>query len=160
MNNNTKKAVILLSGGLDSATVLAQARADGYECYALSFDYGQRHRCELQAAHRVAEAMGVKEHRIFDLNLRQFGGSDLTDDEISVPDAATATTGDGGEEEENCPHAAESRSPAFRFKVGMYGTEADRHRYYCPADQDRCANRDPPHWPSDIEQVIGGDHHQ
>ena len=90
--------MILLSGGLDSATVLAQARADGYACYALSFDYGQRHRCELQAARRVAEALGVKEHRIFDLNLRQFGGSALTDDEISVPDAAPAAI-DGGEEE-------------------------------------------------------------
>ncbi len=98
MSDSNKKAVILLSGGLDSATVLAQARADGYECYALSFDYGQRHRCELQAARRVAEALGVREHRIFDLNLRQFGGSALTDDEISVPDAAPVAI-DGGEEE-------------------------------------------------------------
>lgn len=87
MSNNSKKAVVLLSGGLDSATVLAMAINDGFECYALSFDYGQRHRCELQAARRVAESMGVKEHRIFDLNLRQFGGSALTDDSIAVPDA-------------------------------------------------------------------------
>jgi 7-cyano-7-deazaguanine synthase len=82
-----QRAVILLSGGLDSATVLAMARAEGLECYALSFDYGQRHRCELQAAHRVAASLGVREHRIFDLNLRQFGGSALTDDAIAVPDA-------------------------------------------------------------------------
>ena len=89
MINNGKKAVVLLSGGLDSATVLAMARAEGFECYALSFDYGQRHRCELQAARRVAETLGAKEHRLFDLNLRQFGGSALTDDDIAVPDAAT-----------------------------------------------------------------------
>lgn len=96
MSSDPRKAVILLSGGLDSATVLAQARADDYECYALSFDYGQRHRCELNAAHRVAEAMGVQEHRVFDLNLRQFGGSALTDDQISVPDAATDDSGEEG----------------------------------------------------------------
>ncbi len=89
MNNNAKKAVVLLSGGLDSATVLAMARADGYECYALSFDYGQRHRCEVQAAQHLSESMGVREHRLFDLNLRQFGGSALTDDDIAVPDATT-----------------------------------------------------------------------
>ncbi|NOR51686.1 MAG: 7-cyano-7-deazaguanine synthase QueC [Gammaproteobacteria bacterium] len=88
MSCTGKKAVVLLSGGLDSATVLAMARADGFECYALSFDYGQRHRCELKAAHRVAESLGAKEHRLFDINLRQFGGSALTDDEIAVPDAA------------------------------------------------------------------------
>ncbi len=87
MNNNSKKAVILLSGGLDSATVLAMAKADGFACYALSFDYRQRHRCELQAARQMADSMGVREHRIFDLNLRQFGGSALTDDNIAVPDA-------------------------------------------------------------------------
>ncbi|MDH3353661.1 MAG: 7-cyano-7-deazaguanine synthase QueC [Chromatiales bacterium] len=88
MSNHVKKAVVLLSGGLDSATVLAMAQAEGFECYALSFDYGQRHHSELQAADRVAESLGAKEHRLFDLNLRQFGGSALTDDAIDVPDAA------------------------------------------------------------------------
>jgi len=95
MSSNIKKAVILLSGGLDSATVLAMAKAAGFECYALSFDYAQRHRCELLAASRVSEALGVKEHRVFDLNLRQFGGSALTDDSIAVPDASS----EGSDEE-------------------------------------------------------------
>jgi len=76
----------LVSGGLDSATVLAMARADGYRCYALSFDYGQRHRCELEAADYVAADIGVAEHRTFKLDLSQFGGSALTDDSIAVPD--------------------------------------------------------------------------
>ena len=79
-----KKAVVLLSGGLDSATCLAAAKADGFEVYAMSFDYGQRHRSELEAARRVAASFGVREHRIFDLNLRQWGGSALTED-IDVP---------------------------------------------------------------------------
>jgi 7-cyano-7-deazaguanine synthase len=79
-----KKAVVLLSGGLDSATVLAIARAQGYECYALSFDYGQRHRYELQAAKKVAEALGAVEHRTALIDLRTFGGSALTAD-IDVP---------------------------------------------------------------------------
>ncbi|MCW8888824.1 MAG: 7-cyano-7-deazaguanine synthase QueC [Gammaproteobacteria bacterium] len=94
MRNSIKRAVVLLSGGLDSATVLAMAKADGYECYALSFDYGQRHRSELQASNRVADALGAKEHRLFDLNLRQFGGSALTDDGIDVPDAVTDGSGE------------------------------------------------------------------
>ena len=80
-----KKAVILLSGGLDSATCLAVAKQQGFELYAMSFDYGQRHSCELLAAKRLADSMGVKEHRIFDLNLRQWGGSALTSDSIEVP---------------------------------------------------------------------------
>jgi 7-cyano-7-deazaguanine synthase len=83
----TKKAVVLLSGGLDSATTLAMARAEGYECYALSFDYGQRHRCELAASDAVADALGAVEHRTVSLDLRQFGGSALTDDAIAVPDS-------------------------------------------------------------------------
>ncbi len=83
----SKRAVVLLSGGLDSATVLAQARSEGYECYALSFDYGQRHRCELAAASRIAEQMGVELHRTINMDLRQFGGSALTDASIDVPDA-------------------------------------------------------------------------
>ncbi len=80
----TKKAVLLLSGGLDSATTLAIAKAAGYEVYALSFRYGQRHAVELNAAKRVAEALGAKEHKIADIDLRLFGGSALTAD-ISVP---------------------------------------------------------------------------
>ena len=72
------KAVVLLSGGLDSATVLAIARRDGYECYALSFDYGQRHAFELQAARRVAASIGAARHRIATIDLRAFGGSALT----------------------------------------------------------------------------------
>ena len=80
-----KKAVILLSGGLDSATCLALARRRGFAAYALSFDYGQRHRCELDAAHRVAVALGAAEHRIFRLNLDQWGGSALTDRSLDVP---------------------------------------------------------------------------
>lgn len=82
-----QSAVVLVSGGLDSATVLAMARAQGYACYALSFDYGQRHRSELAAADRVARSLGAVEHRTFPLDLRQFGGSALTDDAIAVPDA-------------------------------------------------------------------------
>src|SRR5687767_7535491 len=73
------KAVILLSGGLDSATVLALARAEGREIYALTFDYGQRHRLELDCAARIGEAAGVVEHQFFRLDLAQFGGSALTD---------------------------------------------------------------------------------
>lgn len=82
--NVTRRAVVLLSGGLDSATVLAIARAEGCECYALSFDYGQRHRFELEAAARVAAAGGATEHRTCKLDLRVFGGSALTAD-IDVP---------------------------------------------------------------------------
>jgi 7-cyano-7-deazaguanine synthase len=82
-----KKAVILLSGGLDSATVLAMARADGYDCYTMSFDYGQRHRSELQAAERVAEQLGVVEHKVIGMNLNGIGGSALTDSAIAVPES-------------------------------------------------------------------------
>ena len=78
------KAVCLLSGGLDSSTCLGTARRDGFECYALSFDYGQRHRIELDAAAKVARHFGVREHRIVKIDLRAFGGSALTDD-IAVP---------------------------------------------------------------------------
>ena len=79
-----RKAVILLSGGLDSATVLAIARDEGYDCHALSFSYGQRHAVELQNAARVAQAMDVADHRVAHIDLRLFGGSALTDD-IAVP---------------------------------------------------------------------------
>jgi 7-cyano-7-deazaguanine synthase len=84
-----KNAVVLLSGGLDSATVLAMARADGWRCHALSVDYGQRHRVELEAAARVAQALGAIEHRVVPLDLRVFGGSALTDASIAVPTAPT-----------------------------------------------------------------------
>ncbi len=84
---NDKKAVILLSGGLDSATVIAMAKADGYDCYTMSFDYGQRHRAELQAAERVARQLGVIEHKVIGLNLNGIGGSALTDTSIEVPEA-------------------------------------------------------------------------
>jgi 7-cyano-7-deazaguanine synthase len=78
-----------LSGGLDSATVLAFARDKGYRCYALSFDYGQRHRAELQSAARVATSLGAEEHRVVSIDLRAFGGSALTAD-IAVPKAGVA----------------------------------------------------------------------
>lgn len=80
----SRRAVVLLSGGLDSATALAIAQRDGFECYGLSFDYGQRHRFELEAAKRVAQAAGVMRHVIVPLDLRAFGGSALTAD-IDVP---------------------------------------------------------------------------
>ena len=85
MSNNSKKAVVLVSGGLDSATTLAMARDEGYCCYALSFDYGQRHRSELDASVRVANTQGAVEHRVMKLDLRAIGGSALTDDAIDVP---------------------------------------------------------------------------
>lgn len=83
---STKKAIILLSGGLDSATVAAIARAEQYDCYSLSFDYGQRHRAELQASERVAQHLGMREHKIIGLNLGSIGGSALTDERIAVPE--------------------------------------------------------------------------
>jgi 7-cyano-7-deazaguanine synthase len=86
----TKRAVVLLSGGLDSATVLAIAREQGYATYALSFDYGQRHKVELNAAKRVAAAFGVVEHRILNFDLTQWGGSALTDTSIDVPTTETS----------------------------------------------------------------------
>jgi len=85
----TKKAVCLLSGGLDSSTCLAFARREAFECYALSFDYGQRHRVELEAAGRVARALGATRHVTAKIDLRVFGGSALTDD-IDVPKGRTA----------------------------------------------------------------------
>ena len=79
-----KRAVVLLSGGIDSTTTLAIAIAEGYETYALSFDYGQRHQIETESARRVANSLGAKEHRIAKIDLRVFGGSALTDD-VAVP---------------------------------------------------------------------------
>ena len=89
MDYEAKRAVVLLSGGLDSATVLAIARSEGYELYALSFSYGQRHIVELEAARRVAASIGVAAHRIASIDLRAFGGSALTGD-IDVPKGRTA----------------------------------------------------------------------
>lgn len=87
--NTPKRAVILVSGGLDSTTVLAMARAQGYDCYTLSFDYGQRHRAELLAAERVSESLGEVEHKVVKLNLDAIGGSALTDTDIAVPEEET-----------------------------------------------------------------------
>lgn len=84
------KAVVLVSGGLDSSTVLALALQQGYRCYTLSFDYGQRHRSELEAAKRVSELMKVEEHKIVRLDLGTIGGSALTDTTIDVPEHETA----------------------------------------------------------------------
>lgn len=81
----TKKAVVLVSGGLDSATVLAMAKEQGYSCYALSMDYGQRHRIELDRARKVALANGAAEHRVVRIDIGNFGGSALTDQELAVP---------------------------------------------------------------------------
>lgn len=90
-----KAAVVLLSGGLDSTTVLAIARAAGHRCYALSFDYGQRHEVELQAARRVAAALGAERHVVARIDLRQFGGSALTAD-IDVPKPGRVEEMDAG----------------------------------------------------------------
>ena len=86
---SASRAVVLLSGGLDSATVLALARARGLECYALSIAYGQRHEAELTAASRVAEALGAREHRVMQVDLAGIGGSALTDRSIAVPETPT-----------------------------------------------------------------------
>lgn len=85
-----KHAVVLVSGGLDSATVLAIAKSQGYACHALSFDYGQRHRAELDAAARVAKSLGAIEHRTMKLDFAGIGGSALTDKNIAVPESPQA----------------------------------------------------------------------
>ena len=81
-----RKAVVLLSGGLDSATCLALARRQGYDCYALSFDYGQRHIAELAAAKRIVESLGARDHKVIKLDLGGLGGSALTDDSLPIPE--------------------------------------------------------------------------
>ncbi len=81
----SSKAVVLLSGGLDSTTLLAYAQSQGFECHSLSFDYGQRHQVELNAAQNVAKHFAVKSHRVMQMNMNAIGGSALTDDSISVP---------------------------------------------------------------------------
>jgi 7-cyano-7-deazaguanine synthase len=83
-------AVVLLSGGLDSATALAIARSQGFECYALSVEYGQRHSAEIDAAKRVAKALGARDHRIMRVDLAGIGGSALTDTSIAVPEVPTS----------------------------------------------------------------------
>jgi 7-cyano-7-deazaguanine synthase len=95
MTVTTKKAVVLVSGGLDSTTVLAMAQQQGYACYTLSFDYGQRHRAELNAAKKIAKAMQVVEHRVAKLDLSAFGGSALTDMDIAVPESETDEGSEG-----------------------------------------------------------------
>lgn len=95
MSDFEKSAVVLLSGGLDSAVTLAQARREGLELYAISFDYGQRHRCELEAASKIVSTVGVKKHLVFPVDLTQFGASALTDS-IEVPKGRTETEIAGG----------------------------------------------------------------
>jgi 7-cyano-7-deazaguanine synthase len=91
MTLSPPRAVVLLSGGIDSTTVLAIARAEGFDTYALSFRYGQRHAVELEAARRVANTLGAREHKVLDIDLRAFGGSALTDD-IAVPKLPTPSS--------------------------------------------------------------------
>jgi 7-cyano-7-deazaguanine synthase len=90
MPARTRKAVVLLSGGLDSSTCLAVARADGFQAYALSVDYGQRHKGELSRARRIARALGAADHRVVKVDLSAFGGSALTDRAIAVPKGRSA----------------------------------------------------------------------
>ncbi|MDA9296191.1 7-cyano-7-deazaguanine synthase QueC [Porticoccaceae bacterium] len=85
----SKKAVILVSGGLDSTTVVAMAKSQGYDCYTLSFDYGQRHRSELVAAQKISELMTVHAHKVVKLDLGSIGGSALTDSSIAIPESET-----------------------------------------------------------------------
>lgn len=89
MSSAKPKAVVLLSGGLDSATCLAMAHAQGFECHAMSFEYGQRHESELRAAKAVADAQGAKEFKIIHINMGDIGGSALTDASIAVPESPT-----------------------------------------------------------------------
>ena len=90
---NSKKAIILLSGGLDSATTLAIAKKLGFDCYALSFNYKQRHMSELNAAKNVAKKLKLTEHKIIEIDLTQIGGSALTDSKIDVPNSPTKVSG-------------------------------------------------------------------
>ncbi len=90
MNSNNAKAVVLVSGGIDSATCLAIARSQSYACYALSFNYGQRSTSELDGAKKVARAAQVESHKIISVNIGELGGSALTDDSIEVPEKETS----------------------------------------------------------------------
>lgn len=95
MRTPPRPAIVLLSGGMDSATCLAIARAEGFTCHALSFRYGQRHVVELEAAARVAESLGAASHRVVDIDLRTFGGSSLTSSEAVPKDRDAAAIGSG-----------------------------------------------------------------
>jgi len=88
-NNNEQKAVVLLSGGLDSATCMAIAKSQGYQCFGLSFDYGQRHRSELDFAEKAAGIAGLEEYKVIPIDMRGIGGSALTDASIDVPEEET-----------------------------------------------------------------------
>ena len=99
LSQENKKAIILLSGGLDSATTLAIAQSEGFGCYALSFSYGQRHNSELAAASKVAQRFNVIKHKIFDIDLAVFKGSALTDPNINVPDTKYSEDVASGTEE-------------------------------------------------------------
>lgn len=90
MNKQVKKAVVLISGGLDSATVLAMAKIDGYACYTLSFDYGQRHRSELEAAKHISHVNGAQSHQTIKFDMAAIGGSALTDSNIDIPESPTS----------------------------------------------------------------------
>lgn len=90
MRESNKKAVVLISGGLDSTTVLAMAREQGFDCYTLSFDYGQKAHAELKAASRCSELLGACQHKVVELDLRTIGGSALTDDSIDIPEEQTS----------------------------------------------------------------------
>ena len=91
MGGTVTRAVVLVSGGLDSATCLALARQAGHDCYALSFAYGQRHSAELAAAGHVSQALGAVQHRVMNIDLAAFGGSALTDTRLQVPESGTST---------------------------------------------------------------------
>ena len=108
-------AVVLLSGGFDSATVLAIARAGGYECYCLSIDYGQRHRSELAAAARVARALGAREHRVTTLDLAGFGGSALQFRDEPAPSGNSR----------RLFHTVPSRPDCWELGVGIGATDDD-----------------------------------
>jgi len=107
-----RKAVVLVSGGLDSATTLAIARCEGFACHAISFDYGQRQRAELDAAKRVTAAQGVVEHRLVAIDLAAFGGSALTDSDIAVPvQVDHSGAGVHADTQTNVPAGAEAAIP-------------------------------------------------
>ena len=127
--STARRAVVLLSGGLDSATTLAIARDAGFECFCLSLDYDQRNRSELAAASRVARALGATEHRVLQLSLGAFGGSALTDEDIAVPvDGAQAGIPviDGGNLVQNVMTAIESVAQTLK-QIEQYQTQLQQY---------------------------------
>jgi 7-cyano-7-deazaguanine synthase len=131
MNREQQKAVILVSGGLDSATTLAIARNQGFDCYALSFDYGQRHRSELLAASRVTKSLGVVEHKQISLDMRAIGGSALTDDSIDVPVVPIESAPVESEPTEDIPVTyVPARNTIFCFGLGR-STWRNGYFYWC-----------------------------